>query len=109
MINFYTCYDLKETEEYWLNLGLTLYMKQPNCIILDSKEGQIGFLESKDHQPPVYSCISFTKDTKEEIDELYNKYKDIALAPPKNHHTAPVYSFFMKDPNGLKVEFQTFI
>lgn len=109
MINFYTCRNLKETEEYWTSLGLTLFMKQPNCIILDSKEGQIGFLESENHIPPVYSCISFTIDTKEDIDKLYNKYKDIALAPPKVHHSAPVYSFFMLDPNGLKVEFQTFI
>ena len=109
MINFYTCYNLQETEKYWLKLGLTLFMRQPNCIILDSKEGQIGFLESTSHQPPIYSCISFTRDSKEEIDILYNKYKDIAYTSPKIHQSAPVYSFFMKDPNGLKVEFQTFI
>ena len=109
MINFYTCKNIKETEEYWLNLGLTLYMRQPNCIILDSGEGQIGFLEKQEHNPPIYSCISFTKESKEEIDELYNKYAHIALAPPEVHKTAPVYSFFMLDPNGLKVEFQTFI
>ena len=77
MINFYTCKDINETEKYWLNLGLTLYMRQQNCIILDSGEGQIGFLESKEHKTPVYSCISFTKDSREDIDELYNEVKEL--------------------------------
>ena len=109
MINFYTCSNLHDTEEFWKELGLSVFMRQPNCIIMDSKEGQIGFLESKEHQVLPYSCISFTKDTKDEIDALYVRFKDKALNPPAVHPTAPVYSFFLKDPNGLKVEFQTFI
>ena len=109
MINWYTCKDLKKTEEFWLNLGLTLFMRQPNSIILESNEGQIGFLERENHQILPYSCISFTKETKKEIDDLYQQYKEYALDEPKVHPIAPVYSFFMKDPNGLTVEFQQFI
>ena len=109
MINFYTCKDLKQTEEFWLNMGLSIFMRQKDCTIFESGEGQIGFLERPDHTPLPYSCISFTKDNKKDIDELYIKYQKYALNPPAVHPTAPVYSFFMMDPNGLKVEFQTFI
>ena len=109
MINFYTCNNLKKTEDFWLEIGLTIFMRQKGCTIFDSGEGQIGFLQKDNHIPLPYSCISFTKDTKQEIDELYHKYKKYALNPPAVHATAPVYSFFMLDPNGLKVEFQTFI
>lgn len=109
MINFYTCKNLDETESFWLKMGLTLYMRQPNTIILDSGEGMIGFIQKDNHQTPAYSCISIVKNTKEEIDEIYHLLKKEALDAPKIHPTAPVYSFFLKDPNGYTVEFQQFI
>ena len=39
----------------------------------------------------------------------YQELKEYALDEPKVHPTAPVYSFFLMDPNGYKVEFQQFI
>ena len=109
MINFYTCTNLVETELFWLRMGLTVFMRQPNIIILDSKEGMIGFIESKDHIIPKYSCISIVMHSKEEIDSKYQELKEYALDVPKVHPIAPVYSFFLMDPNGYKVEFQQFI
>ena len=109
MINFYTCSDLAKTEAFWKRMGLTIYMHQKNTVIFDSGEGMIGFIESQNHQTPAYSCISLVKDTKEEIDQWYNQLKTDALDAPCIHPTAPVYSFFLKDPNGYTVEFQTFI
>ena len=110
MINFYLSKNLKKTEEFWCNtLGLSVYMRQPNAIIFQGDEGQIGFLDSPHATPPNYSCISFTFESREEIDTLYQQHQSIALAPPKEHPLSPVYSFFMLDPNGLRVEFQVFI
>ena len=109
MINFYTCRNLQETEEFWLKMGLEVYMRQPNTIIFDSKEGMVGFIESKDHIIPKYSCISLVVQTKEEVDKRYHELQEYALDKPKVHPTAPVYSFFLMDPNGYKVEFQQFI
>ena len=84
-------------------------MHQPNTVIFDSNEGMIGFVERKNHQNPVYSCVSFVYETKEEVDRLYKIFQAEALGLPAIHPTAPVYSFFMKDPNGIMVEFQQFI
>lgn len=109
MIHFYTCKNLKETEEFWIKMGLSIYMRQPGITILDSKEGMIGFVEKAHHTAPEYSCISFVKQSKEEIDKIYESLKEEALNPPAIHPTAPVYSFFLKDPNGYTVEFQVFI
>ena len=109
MINFYTCRNLQETEEFWLKMGLEVYMRQPNTIIFDSKEGMVGFIESKEHVIPKYSCISLVVQTKEEVDRNYQNLIEYALDIPKVHPTAPVYSFFLMDPNGYKVEFQQFI
>ncbi len=109
MINFYTCHSLVETELFWLQLGLSVYMRQPNTIIFDSGCGMVGFIESKNHVIPVYSCISLVLQTKEEVDDKYCLLQELALDAPKTHSTAPVYSFFLMDPNGYKVEFQQFI
>ena len=109
MINFYLTRSLKRTEDFYTELGLTVYMRQANCIIFQADEGQLGFVDSPHCVPPTYSCISFTKDTIEEIDALYEQYKQYAVTTPQEHPTAPIYSFFMKDPNGLSVEFQVFI
>ena len=109
MINFYLCKSLNETEEFWLKLGLRVYMRQPNTIIFDSGSGMVGFIESRDHVSPKYSCISLVVNTKEEVDSKYQELKGYALDEPKVHPTAPVYSFFLMDPNGYKIEFQQFI
>ena len=73
------------------------------------KKYDLRFLDSPHATPPNYSCISFTFDSKEEIDALYQQHQQIALAPPREHPLSPVYSFFVMDPNGLRVEFQVFI
>lgn len=109
MIHFYSCKNLKETEAFWERFELSLYTRQPNTVIFDSKEGMIGFVEKENHIEPVYSCVSFVMETKEEVDSMYSKFSQEALGAPSVHPTAPVYSFFMKDPNGILIEFQQFI
>ena len=109
MINFYTCKSLVETEAFWLKMGLQVYMRQPNTIIFDSGCGMVGFIESCEHVEPRYSCISLVVKTKDEVDNKYYQLQELALDAPKMHPTAPVYSFFLLDPNGYKVEFQQFI
>ncbi|MEF9892445.1 MAG: VOC family protein [Anaerorhabdus sp.] len=108
MINFYQCRNLDETKEFYLKLGLTISRIDPQCIIFDSGYGEIGFLESSSFSPLPYSCISFVKETKEEVDKLHQQFLDFAISSPKQHEKYPVYSFFMKDPNHLTVEFQVF-
>lgn len=89
-------------------MGLTLSMEQPNTLIFDSGKGMIGFVQKEHHQAPAYSCISFILNTKSEVDEIYEQFKNEALGAPAYHPTAPVYSFFLKDPNGYTVEWQMF-
>ena len=109
MIHFYSCKDLKETELFWKKLGLKVFMRQPNTIIFDSEKGMIGFVQKKIHEAPHYSCVSFVYETQAEVDFMYEQWKEEALDIPQIHPTAPVYSFFIKDPNGILVEFQQFI
>lgn len=109
MINFYQCRDLEETKSFYIKLGLTLSRIEPQCLIFDSGYGEIGFLESPSFLPLPYSCLSFVKESKEEVDAIYKQFIDDAITIPSVHEKYPVYSFFMKDPNGLTIEFQVFI
>lgn len=108
MIHFYSCKSLKETEDFYKRLPLSIYMRQVNTIIYDSGEGMIGFVE-REHVAPSYSCISFVVKDEKEVDQYYEQLKDLALDVPQKHPWAPVYSFFLIDPNGLKIEFQAFV
>jgi len=109
MIHFYSCRDLKETIDFWSRFELKLFMTQPNTVIFDSGSGMIGFVEKQNHVSPSYSCVSFVKRTKDEVNEAYTKFYDVAVDAPAYHPTAPVYSFFIRDPNGILIEFQQFI
>lgn len=108
MIHFYSCRNLEETEAFYKRFPLKVYMRQPNTIIYDSGEGMIGFVQMN-HEKPAYSCISFVVKDEKAVDDYYQELQDLALDKPMKHPWAPVYSFFIEDPNGYKLEFQAFI
>ncbi len=109
MINFYKSKDLTATKAFYTKLNLTIYFENENSIILDSQEGMIGFVYDEKALPPAYSCVSFDLKDIKEVNAVYQEVKDIATTEPHHHPQFPVYSFFLKDPNGINVEYQTII
>lgn len=108
MIHFYKAKDLTKTLDFYKSLGCSLFMTQPNCIVLDSGYGLFGFLQG-DISNDKYSCLSFIVDSKPKVDAYYEKLKQVAISKPCLHANFPLYSCFFKDPNGYTVEVQTFI
>ena len=107
MVNFYACSNLEHSDLFYRFLGLVLFHSSPGCKIYDSGYGYIGFLEKKDMVLPDYSCISFNCESVEEVDKEYLRLKDLYdCTIPEKHHKFPVYSFFLNDPDGYRVEFQ---
>ncbi len=107
MVNFYACSDLKQTDIFYQSLGLIPFHSSEGCIIYDSGYGYLGFLEKEDMVLPDYSCISFNCDDIEDVNKVYLKLKDLyECTEPMCHPNFPVYSFFLNDPDGYKIEFQ---
>ena len=109
---FFPCHNQQETRDYYTNvLGLTIYQEKEGNLILDTGYGYLGFVEYGDDRPMATGvCISFNCESREQVDEVYQRIKDNPACgvkgAPQHHPRFPVYSFFFSDPNGYTLEFQ---
>lgn len=111
VIHFYKVSNLENVKKFYGEiLGFSLYKDQGKCLIYDTIFGKIGFCI---HFPEETSksCITFVYETWEEVDNMYDKLKlsniDILHKPDENKYFN-IYHFFVKDLNGLTLEFQSF-
>ena len=110
LVVFYPCLDIEAiTAFYRDHLGLEVFDDQGLCKIFDTGYGYLGFCEYDDHILATKTCISFELSSKEEVDAYYQRCllkNDKILQIPKKHDRFGVYSFFIEDPNGYRLEFQ---
>ena len=110
LVNFYPCLDIEQTTSFYLDvIGLKLHQDQGTARIFDTGYGYLGFCEYDDHILATKTCISFNLSSKEEVDHYYHLMKEKQvkiLSEPSLHDKYQVYSFFIEDVNGYKVEFQ---
>jgi len=92
---------------YISRIGCELWMDQGDCIILRHGNFLIGFCDRDD--PDVDGMLTFFYDTKDDVDLMYEKFKDIAASEPKMNTQYPIYNFFAVDPEGRDIEFQWFV
>ena len=106
--------DIKATTMFYRDvLHLNVAQEQGNTsVIFDTGYGYWGFCEYADGRKllsgPQGVCLSLNLSSEEEVWEVYERLKDrteIHKAPSR-HPLYPVYSFFLKDPDGYLVEFQ---
>lgn len=107
-IIFYSTKSLNLTTEFYVErIGMKTWLKQDNCVILRHGNLLLGFCE---REPPETSgVITFFYRSREEVDEMYEKLRDFKLTEPKENDEYKIYHFFAEDPEGRKVEFQTFL
>lgn len=107
--------DIEKTTRFYRDqLGLPVVLEQSGgiCRIFDSGCGYLGFCQYGDGRPipagPKGVCLSFNCADNNDVDRHYQKFAAMGLAdePPKKLESFPVYSFFLQDPDGYRVEFQ---
>jgi len=109
---FFPCVGIDEMEEFYHHrLGLSVFQKKGKSIIFDTGYGYLGFVEYEDGRPLATGmCISFNCENREAVDRVYRALAEPdggdGMTIPRRHPQFPVYSFFLKDPNGYTVEFQ---
>ena len=107
--------DLKRTRQFYTQvMGFRLEMVQSGgAEIYDTGYGYWGFCAYGDHRPPLSGpqgvCLSLHCQDRAEVDARWKA----ALAqgaepvsPPAKHGRFPVYSCFLADPDGYRVELQ---
>ncbi|MFH2036250.1 MAG: nitroreductase family protein [Candidatus Zixiibacteriota bacterium] len=106
-IVFFGTRMLAELEVFYTKeIGCAIWMKQAHCTILKLGNLLIGFCQGEPIDKE--GLITFFYDTPDEVDEYYEKFKNIAIAPPKQTDEYNIYNFFARDPEGRKLEFQYF-
>ena len=112
LVAFYHTADLQATHHFYHEiLGLPLYKDQGACRIYEALPGgYIGFCEHFPEGRPEGLIITLLTDA---VDEAYERVCALAEsaveAPPAENPRFHIYHFFLRDPNGYKVEIQTFL
>jgi len=110
-IAFYPCVCIEDTDAFYTNIiGLEKVFSSEKARIFSAVRGHFGFMEYADKKAATGRlCLSLNCSSEEHVDMYYDKIISRGAKPqdrPKIHATEPVYSFFVKDPNGYLVEFQ---
>lgn len=110
-IAFFPCSDIVKTSNFYTEVvGLNISCDQGFCRIFDTGYGYWGFCQYEDKKPAIEgTCLSLNVSDEKDVDRFYEimKKKDCQIVrPPAKHDRSPVYSFFIKDPDGYLVEFQ---
>lgn len=99
---------LAEVEGFYVSrMGMNVWIRQEDCAILRHGDLTLGFCQ----RDVADNCgiITFWYRTVEEVDERYDALKDLADGPPRRNEKYRIYHFFLRDPEGRRLEIQMFI
>lgn len=94
-------------EFYTSRLGMKVWLEQEDCTILQYDNLTIGFCQ-RDHAD-TGGVITFWHDSREEVDAMYARLRDIAESSPRENSKYRIYHFFLRDPEGRTLEVQNFL
>ncbi len=100
--------DLRATINFYQSkLGMDLWLDQGDCAVMQHGNLLLGFCERSDSL--FEGIITLFYETKEEVDAAYQILEDLAEGSPKENEAYRIYHFFAQDPEGRRLEFQTFL
>ena len=110
-IAFYPCANLNKTDEFYSGIiGLKTVFSDETSRVYSTGQGNFGFVQYPDGQTASGRlCLSINCSDRLSVDDQYRRIIGVGGKPesaPAMHAIHPVYSFFIKDPNGYLVEFQ---
>ena len=100
--------QIEQVRTFYVDMiGMTVWLEQPDITILQHGNLLVGF--HRQPTPDLDALLTFFYDTRDEVDAMYAKLRDIAITQPKENPEYRIYNFFGLDPEGRQVEFQHFL
>jgi len=107
-IIFFKTRNISRLSDFYTNkIGMTVWLKQEDCIILRHGNMLLGFCMRDEIE--VTGMITFVYETQSEVDDMYERLIDIATTEPEINKKYKIYQFFAQDPDGRALEFQYFL
>ena len=107
IVFFRTAQEDRVVEFYRERVGADVWLDQDGCTILARDGFKFGFCERDETDD--CGILTFYYEDRTEVDETYDRLRDVARDPPVENDQYEVYQFFAEDPDGRTVEFQTFL
>lgn len=98
---------IEEITQFYIKLGATLWIQQPEINILRHGNMIFGFHQQNEASKDV--LLTFFYPDKESVVKMYKELKEIALEPPKENKNYNIFNFFARDPEDRLIEFQVFL
>jgi nitroreductase len=106
-IIFFKTAQLEKLKDYYLKIaGTTLWLDQGGCAIFKHGNQLFGFCQRQ--QTDNCGMITFFFESREDVDQCYQQFRENADAAPRFNPDYRIYHFFTQDPDGRAVEFQYF-
>jgi nitroreductase len=86
--------------------GMEVWLEQADCMILKHGNLLLGFCERD--KADIDGILTIFYDGREQVDDMYERLKDVATTECEAVPRYGIYRFFVLDPEGRKVEFQWF-
>jgi nitroreductase len=107
-ILFTSTLDLDQIRKFYqVKIGMTCWLDQGDCVILNHGNLLLGFCKGKERT--FGGVITFFYETLEEVDEIYWRLNLEAEDSPQVNETFGIYHFYAQDPEGRRLEFQCFL
>ena len=113
LIAFFPVRDLAATRDFYArDLGLTLVRDQGSCLIFGAPSGgHFGFCQRDEDAPPPDDDRLILTLVTEQVDDVYQRLRRIGVeteSGPSHNAEFGIYHFFARDPDGYRVEVQSF-
>lgn len=92
---------------YSSRMGMKVWIEQEDCTILRHGDLAIGFCQRD--AADVCGVITFWYATNAEVEACYQELKDLAEGEPRLNEKYRIYHFFLRDPEGRRLEVQRFL
>lgn len=92
---------------YQEKVGMEIWLEQADCTILRHGNMLIGFCQQDSIDQS--GIITFFYQTRAEVDQMFDKFKEQADDKPRDNPKYRIYHFFAQDPEGRSIEFQYFL
>lgn len=106
-IIFFKTQKLEELKDFYLNqIGCELWLNQKDCLIFRHHNFLFGFCRREEVENR--AMLTFFYESRDEVDKLHDRLKDISMSVPAVNEKYHIYHFFAHDPEERVVEFQYF-